>query len=810
MKYRIPEKYSGFHSFLTCQSSVITGINKGFLRQTGYSESEIINRHIDDVLTGLLRIQHHKVQKVKAKGMAECFLFTKALQPRKVCIRLVNEGDSDRSVYYFIDKSGSCLNDYLLTLKQLNDTACALYAVPELILLKASPKYLGYLPEPANKAEYSIGKSVGNIFPDFKGSAQELVWNRAIGSGKIKHVKKRRKFSENQVTYWESCVIPVFKNRKVRYIYEVITDVTDRDKNNQPMTGQAQLTKVKQLKLDILESIRVGFVILDQDWRFAYVNPQAAHYLGLKPDKLVGRLIWDCLEWLDKTEVGGYLRQAQMECRPISFEFHYPDTDQYFNCSIYPATSGMAIYWVETTKHKHAEREAIRNKKKADILYEMAGKLHASNMPLRIIKKLCLKITDFLGCQLFINYIVDEKRKKLRMNACWGLDDQMRKELEWIDYGHTLCGCAARDRTRVVVENIQHSTDTETEWYRTAGIRAFASHPLVEKDRVVGTLAFGSRTKDTFSRDDLALMKAVADLTATAINRVRTERRMKEQHQLMLEAERERIAALKRYIKMKDEFLSIISHEFKTPLAVIFSAIQTMEHTCGDELSEKAKSFISKIRQNSLRQLRLVNNLLDITRLNSGWLIPNWSNVDIVRLTRAITQSVEVYARQKNIALTFQSRLKQRVIQMDQEKYERILLNLLSNAIKFTPEGKSVTVRVYMTKKFGSRMVGIEVKDEGMGIPREKMDAIFERFFQVDSSFTRQAEGIGIGLCLAQKFTESLGGRMTAKSKVGQGSSFSVFFPDTKKECSDAGPENVQQDYKLLLTASVEFSDMVS
>lgn len=722
MKYRIPEKYSGFHSFLTCQSSVITGINKGFLRQTGYSESEIINRHIDDVLTGLLRIQHHKVQKVKAKGMAECFLFTKALQPRKVCIRLVNEGDSDRSVYYFIDKSGSCLNDYLLTLKQLNDTACALYAVPELILLKASPKYLGYLPEPANKAEYSIGKSVGNIFPDFKGSAQELVWNRAIGSGKIKHVKKRRKFSENQVTYWESCVIPVFKNRKVRYIYEVITDVTDRDKNNQPMTGQAQLTKVKQLKLDILESIRVGFVILDQDWRFAYVNPQAAHYLGLKPNKLVGRLIWDCLEWLDKTEVGGYLRQAQMECRPISFEFHYPDTDQYFNCSVYPATSGMAIYWVETTKHKHAEREAIRNKKKADILYEMAGKLHASNMPLRIIKKLCLKITDFLGCQLFINYIVDEKRKKLRMNDCWGLDDRMRKELEWIDYGHTLCGCAARDRTRVVVENIQHSTDTETEWYRTAGIRAFASHPLVEKDRVVGTLAFGSRTKDTFSHDDLALMKAVADLTATAINRVRTERRMKEQHQLMLEAERERIAALKRYIKMKDEFLSIISHEFKTPLAG----------------------------------------------------------------------------------------LKQRVIQMDQEKYERILLNLLSNAIKFTPEGKLVTVRVYMTKKFGSRMVGIEVKDEGMGIPREKMDAIFERFFQVDSSFTRQAEGIGIGLCLAQKFTESLGGRMTAKSKVGQGSSFSVFFPDTKKECSDAGPENVQQDYKLLLTASVEFSDMVS
>lgn len=811
MKYKIADKYSGFQSVLTCQSSVITGMNKWFLRQTGYSESEILNRHIDDVLIGLLRIPQNKVRRIRTKGMAECFLFTKTLHPRKVCIRFVSEGNNDRSVYYFKDKSASCLNDYLLTLKQLKDKACALYTAPDFILLKASPKYLGFLPYPANKEEYSIGKPVGHILPEFKGSMQELVWKRAIGSGKIKHVINRMHLPENQIIYWKSCVIPIFINRKVKYVFEMITDMTERMTKRQQMAEQAdQLARTQQLKLDILECINVGFVILDQDWRFAYVNPQAALYLGYKPEMLTGRIVWDCLKWLDKTEIGGYLRQARQECRPISFEFHDPDHDQYYNCNIHPAAVGMAVYWVETTKHKLAEREAIRNKKKADILYEMAEKLHASSMPQRIVKKLCLKMTEFLGCQLFINYLVDEKRKKLKLNACWGLDEQAQKELEWIDYGNTLCGCAARNRNRVVAEYIQQSTDRRTEWYRAAGIRAFASHPLIEKDKVVGTLAFGSRTKDTFSKDDLALMKAVADLTATAINRVRTERRMKEQHQLMLEAERERIAALKRYIKMKDEFLAIISHEFKTPLAVIFSAIQTMEHTCGGELSEKARDFISKIRQNSLRQLRLVNNLLDITRLNSGWLIPNWCNLDIVTLTRAITRSVEVYARQKNIALTFQTRVKQRIIQMDQEKYERILLNLLSNAIKFTPEGKSVMVRVYVTKKFGSRMVCIEVKDEGMGIPREKMDAIFERFFQVDSSLTRQAEGIGIGLCLAKKFTESLGGKMAAKSKVGQGSTFSVFFPDVKGEFCGTELETYQDDDKLLLTASVEFSDMVS
>jgi signal transduction histidine kinase len=277
----------------------------------------------------------------------------------------------------------------------------------------------------------------------------------------------------------------------------------------------------------------------------------------------------------------------------------------------------------------------------------------------------------------------------------------------------------------------------------------------------------------------------------------------------MLKAERERIDALKRSIEIKDEFLSIISHEFKTPLAVIFSAIQTMEHTCGSELTERARGFISKIRQNSLRQLRLVNNLLDITRINSGELGLNWNDIDIVPLTRAITRSVEDYAKQKNISLEFNSRIKQKIIALDQEKYERILLNLLSNAIKFTPEGKSIIVGVSMKNRYGSRMICIEVRDEGMGIPSEKMECIFDRFVQVDSSFTRQAEGVGIGLYLAKKFTEFLGGTMTAKSRVGQGSCFSVFLPDKRNtELSQPGTESMKDDNKLLLTARVEFSDM--
>lgn len=814
MNYRVPDEYPGYHSFLTCQSSVITGMNQGFLKQTGYSEKEIVDKYIDDVLVNLLRIPQNRVKRIKTKGVAECFLFTKALHPRRVCITLVNLGEDDRAVYWFKDKSASCLDDYLLPLEELSEkqnVGCALYAAPDLILLKANPKYLGFLPEPADKAEYSIGKPMGHIFPNFRGSAAESVWNSVMDTGKIKYLKGRRRESMNQVTYWNSCMIPVFRNRKVRYIYEIVMEAADKTVSRQLTDEQAdRLEAARQLRLDILESINVGFVILDSNWRFAYANRQAALYLGSKPEKLLDRVVWDCLEWVNETEIEGHLRRAMQENRPASFNFHDQKTDKYYHCNVRPASGGIAVYWVETTSHMHAEREALRNKQRADILYEVAGKLHTSSMPQKIIKQLCVKVSEFLECQLFINYLVDERKKKLRLSTCWGLDEQARRELTWLEIGDGISGRAARDKTRVVAEFIQQSGDKGTEWYKQRGIRAVACHPLIEKDKVVGTLAFGSRSKDSFSRDDLALMKAASDLIATAIYRVRAERMMKKQHQLMLEAERERIAALKKSIQMKDEFLTIISHEFKTPLAVIFSAIQTMEHTCGSELSEKAKGYISKIRQNSFRQLRLVNNLLDITHVSSVWLRHKWSNIDIVMLTRAITESVAIYARQKGITLTFHSKVKQRIIQMDQEKYERILLNLLSNAIKFTPRGKSVAVRVFITNKSGQRMVCIEVKDEGMGIPREKMGAIFERFVQVDSSLTRQAEGVGIGLYLAKKFTESLGGTMSAKSKVGQGSSFSVFFPDIRREeagCS--GQATVRNDHNLFLNASVEFSDMV-
>lgn len=262
---------------------------------------------------------------------------------------------------------------------------------------------------------------------------------------------------------------------------------------------------------------------------------------------------------------------------------------------------------------------------------------------------------------------------------------------------------------------------------------------------------------------------------------------------------------LEQTLKIQEEFFSYMTHEFKTPLTVIYSAIQLLDYFCKNELTDRAKGFINKIRQSSLQQLRLVNNILDITKAELGYLKLNIRSFDIVFMTKAIVNSVSLFAQEKNIKIEFYSPFKERYILIDDEKYERILLNLLSNAIKFTPEEKSIYVDLFLD----NNNINIRVKDEGVGISPINHKIIFDRFGQVDNGLTRKAEGTGIGLCLAKNLANVLGGDITLESEEGVGSSFTLLLPD---KCT---PYAVEESFfqetvadRLVQSISVEFSDI--
>ncbi|MGE5328947.1 MAG: ATP-binding protein [Deltaproteobacteria bacterium] len=260
--------------------------------------------------------------------------------------------------------------------------------------------------------------------------------------------------------------------------------------------------------------------------------------------------------------------------------------------------------------------------------------------------------------------------------------------------------------------------------------------------------------------------------------------------------------------RLKEEFFANVSHEFRTPLTVILGALQvlsTTEHVVNlDEHRLKTAKYLAIMKQNCNRLVKLINNLLDVTRIDSGYLLLYLQKHDIVSLVREITMSVSDYFLQKKLSLRFSSNVTSKEMPVDIDKMERILLNLLSNAVKFTPEGN----KIFVSLKDKGEHIEIRVRDTGVGIPPEKLEIIFERFRQVDNVLTRKNEGSGLGLTLVKSLVELHGGTIKAKSKPGKGTEFIICLPVNFSNDFIQKPVNPHYDRAISEVINIEFSDL--
>ena len=170
-------------------------------------------------------------------------------------------------------------------------------------------------------------------------------------------------------------------------------------------------------------------------------------------------------------------------------------------------------------KKAEASREKINHR--MQVLSETAGQLLQSDDPAKILNDLCRKVMTALDCQVFFNYLVEEGKQRLRLNAYAGIPEQAARKVEFLDFGVAVCGCAARDALPIVVENIPETLDPRTDFVRSFGVLAYACHPLVDRGRVIGTLSFGTRSRTAFGTDELAVMKTISDRMSVAMERMR-------------------------------------------------------------------------------------------------------------------------------------------------------------------------------------------------------------------------------------------------------------------------------------------------
>ena len=260
---------------------------------------------------------------------------------------------------------------------------------------------------------------------------------------------------------------------------------------------------------------------------------------------------------------------------------------------------------------------------------------------------------------------------------------------------------------------------------------------------------------------------------------------------------------MKKHEEVKNEFFANISHELRTPLNIFYSTLQLLDIKSNDmsvdfrQVYENNKQYL---KINCKRMLRLINNIIDITKIDVGFTKAKFTNCDIVRVVEDITLSVINYANNKNINIVFDTEVEEHIIKCDSSMIERAILNLLSNAIKFTKENGNIFVNLYKDENW----VHIIVKDDGIGIPISIQNIIFERFVQGDKSLTRLNEGSGIGLSIVKSIVELNNGEIYLDSDEENGTEFEILLPNEKLE-GDEYEYNHEIDIDKI---ELEFSDI--
>ena len=295
------------------------------------------------------------------------------------------------------------------------------------------------------------------------------------------------------------------------------------------------------------------------------------------------------------------------------------------------------------------------------------------------------------------------------------------------------------------------------------------------------------------------LISSSIDATDRVLNRIQLEKQSK-----LIAHQNE---MLEKALKEQEEFFSNMSHELKTPLNVIFSALQILDlYKNSDELKEsKITKYKLIMKQNCYRLLRLINNLIDISKIDSGYLNLQLDNHDIVSIVEDISLSVAEFIEDKGLTLIFDTDVEEKIIACNPDMIERVILNLLSNAIKFTNEGGEIRVTIFDKGEY----VNIVVEDTGIGIPEDKLDTIFERFKQVDKSLNRNHEGSGIGLSLVKSLVEMHKGTIEVFSSPGCGSRFSILIPSKIVNTCTIKSSDIISHNKIE-RISIEFSDIYS
>ena len=891
--------------------SIITEVNKEFIDLTGFTIDELLGKSLTEIGDMIKINLQILIDNIESKYSG--YIFTKILESREVNISLSHGKETNEEVYTFVEKLHSRLNDKLIFEEQTfidNVSGVAVYSVPDLILLKVNQKYLNFMDSPFNIERNSIGRPIREIITEFVGSKAEVTWNTVLETQKTSFIKEFKfdKFVRG-ITYWDTSKKTIFENGKMKYIFDTVTEVTERVLINQRVERQNKIIQNQREQLEqhntqltsVIKNLSEGVMILDNKGKLIMENLEAKK-LTYQSDKVI--VIDDSLENIKLLDMKG--NKIPLENFPVvralrgekvknaKMIISHPNKEYFAEISSFPIynTNGdlniIVLSFHDITETIEQSKKIEEQKKEVEAIieniadgisiFDNKGQYILSNKSARDMFFPSCKYMDKTGEGYNESEIYDidgDKIDRENIPALRVMRDEKFKNMRM----------AVKFPHKTLQIDVSGTPIYDSEGKFTLGV--LCSRDMTDyfnhEEALRGRYEFLNKMVDTFGLSLIRL--SCPDLKIVDINKqafsmikllspnVKSIKQIKdndikglfkllkpnEYYQCITEVLKEKETKYlnkqkhlidgneiywnvifepiievngeiqeiliitiditdeiksntitEKTLKSQEEFLVNISHELKTPLNVICTAVQLFNMYCNngslDERKNSIIKYMDSIKQNSYRLSKIINNIVDLSRIDAGFFELNLSNNNIIEVVEAIVMPVINFTKSKGkcINIIFDTDIEEKIIACDPEKIERIVLNLLSNAIKFSGSVQSNEISVDVKDK--NEFVEISVKDTGIGIEDKYLNIIFDIFKQVDKSLSRNSEGVGIGLSLVKSITELHGGSVHVESEFGKGSKFTIILPSRKVSHENRDNSEFKNTNESI---QVEFSDIL-